>query len=158
LPDDGPIELIADRVQSNVRALEGALIRVVAYSSLTGRALSTELTAEVLAGLYPQPARASSTRTIADIQTAICEHFGITRAELLSAGRSARIAWPRQLAMYLARELTSESLPAIGREFGNRDHTTVMHACKRAGRRVADEPDARAAVENLCARLDMPAP
>ncbi|HEX3510714.1 MAG TPA: chromosomal replication initiator protein DnaA [Solirubrobacteraceae bacterium] len=158
LADEGPIELIADRVQSNVRALEGALIRIVAYSSLTGRSLSTELTAEVLAGLYPQPAHASSTRTIADVQAATCEHFGLTRSELLSAGRSARLAWPRQLAMYLARELTGESLPAIGREFGNRDHTTVMHACKRAGQRCAAEDDAREAVEKLRARLDSPAP
>jgi chromosomal replication initiator protein len=158
LPDEGPIELIADRVQSNVRALEGALIRVVAYGSLTGRPLSTELAAEVIAGLYPQPAGPLSTRTISDVQDATCQHFGITREELLSAGRSTRVTWPRQLAMYLARELTKESLPAIGREFGNRDHTTVMHACKRAGQRVAAEPDARAAVEKLCAQLELPLP
>jgi chromosomal replication initiator protein len=158
LPDERPLELIAERVQTNVRALEGALIRVVAYSSLTGRALSSELTAEVLAGLYPQPTRAQPTRTIADVQAATCAHFGITRAELLSAQRSARLAWPRQLAMYLARQLTGESLPAIGREFGGRDHTTVMHACKRAGKRVAEEPAARDAVEKLCAQLGLPTP
>jgi chromosomal replication initiator protein len=158
LPDERPLELIAERVQTNVRALEGALIRVVAYSSLTGRALSAELTAEVLAGLYPQPARSGATRTIADVQAATCTHFGITHAELLSAQRSARLAWPRQLAMYLARQLTGESLPAIGREFGGRDHTTVMHACKRAGKRVTEEPAAREAVEKLCEQLGLPVP
>jgi chromosomal replication initiator protein len=158
LPDERPLELIAERVQTNVRALEGALIRVVAYSSLTGRALSAELTAEVLAGLYPQTPVAHTTRTIADVQAATCTHFGITQAELLSAQRSARLAWPRQLAMYLSRQLTGESLPAIGREFGGRDHTTVMHACKRAGKRVAEEPAAREAVEKLCEQLGLPAP
>jgi chromosomal replication initiator protein len=158
LADDRPLWLIAERVASNVRALEGALIRVVAFSSLTGRPLTPELAEEVLAGLYPQPAHTFSTRTIADVQAAVCEQFGITSGELLSSGRTSRVAWPRQLAMYLARELTGASLPAIGREFGGRDHTTVMHACRRAGKRLADEPPAREAVEKLCERLGVPAP
>jgi chromosomal replication initiator protein len=158
LEDERPLWLIAERVASNVRALEGALIRVVAFGSLTGRPLTPELTDEVLSGLYPQAPRAFSTRSIADVQAAVCEQFGLTSSELLSPGRTTRIAWPRQLAMYLAREITGASLPAIGREFGGRDHTTVMHACKRAGQRLASEPDARQAVEKLCERLGVSAP
>ncbi|HMD57796.1 MAG TPA: chromosomal replication initiator protein DnaA [Solirubrobacteraceae bacterium] len=155
LHDERPLELIATRVQTNVRALEGALIRVVAYSSLTGRQITAELVEEVLTGLYPQP---RSERTIADVQAAACAHFGITADELLSPRRTPAIAWPRQLAMYLARELTDQSLPAIGREFGGRDHTTVMHACRRASERIATDTDARRAVENLCDRLGTPLP
>ena len=158
LEDERPLWMIAERVATNVRALEGALIRVVAFSSLTGRPLTPELTDEVLAGLYPQPAQKFSTRSIADVQAAVCDQFGITSKELLSPGRATRIAWPRQLAMYLAREVTGASLPAIGREFGGRDHTTVMHACRRAGQRLADEPGAREAVDSLCERLGVQAP
>ena len=153
LGDDGPLRLIAERIQTNVRALEGALIRVVAFSSLTGRPLTAELTREVLDGLYPHTSPAAATRTIADIQAATATLFGLSLDELLSSSRTARVAWPRQLAMYLSRELTAESLPAIGRSFGGRDHTTVLHACRRADRRISTDTDARAAVEKLCDAL-----
>ena len=112
-----------------MRALEGALIRIVAFSSLTGRPLTTELATEVLDGLYP--AQPAGRALCAEIQAAACQHFGLSAEELLSPSRTARIAWPRQVAMYLARELTDESLPAIGRHFGGRDHTTVLHALRR---------------------------
>lgn len=150
LADEHVLNTIAEHVQTNVRALEGALIRVVAFSSLTGRELTSELAQEVLASLYPQPvAPGIRKRTIAEIQTATCRHFQLSEDELVSPGRSSRIAWPRQLAMYLARELTDASLPAIGREFGGRDHTTVMHACKRASARLDSDDAAREAVEKL---------
>jgi chromosomal replication initiator protein len=155
LADDAALDVIAARVQSNVRALEGALIRVVAYGSLTGRAITAELAAEVLDTLYPSPrAPGRSRRTIADIQTVTCRHFGITAEELLSSARSPRVAWPRQVAMYLAREMTGASLPMIGREFGGRDHTTVLHACRRASARLSTDDDSREAVEKLCKTLD----
>jgi len=149
--DDTALAAIAEHVDSNVRALEGALIRVVAYSSLTGRPFTTELAREVLAGLYPRAPKpgARRPRTIAEIQQATCEHFGLTTAELLSTARSPRIAWPRQLAMYLSREITGASLPAIGREFGGRDHTTVLHACRRASERLASGDGSREAVDSL---------
>jgi chromosomal replication initiator protein len=156
--DDEALELIADRVRTNVRALEGALIRVVAFSSLTGRPLTAELAGEVLSSLYPAPTRSPTTRTIADIQAAACAHFGVSASELLSSSRRARVAWPRQLAMYLARELTDSSLPAIGREFGGRDHTTVMHACRRASERLGADADARQAVDKLCRQLGISPP
>ena len=136
---------IADRVTANVRALEGALIRVVAFGSLTGRPVTAELAAEVLDGLYPrraapgaQPAAAPIAR---GIQAAVCEAFGLTpRGARSPPSRAARVAWPRQVAMYLARELTGETLPAIGRAFGGRNHTTVMHACRRTAERMAQRP------------------
>jgi chromosomal replication initiator protein len=145
--DAGAIDLIAERVASNVRALEGALIRVVAYGSLTGREVSVGLAEEVLAGLYPsaRPQR----RTVEDIQQRTCEAFGVSMDQLLSSSRAAPVAWPRQVAMYLSRELTDQTLPAIGRAFGGRNHTTVMHACRRTAERIATDRDAYDAVRRL---------
>jgi chromosomal replication initiator protein len=151
LQDERALHVIAERIDSNVRALEGALIRVVAFSSLTGRALTAELAVEVLDKLYPRPAVGAQEEvgSIGEIQAAVGAHFGVSAQELLSSSRSARVAWPRQLAMYLARELTGESLPAIGRHFGGRDHTTVMYACRRAGARIDQDAAVRQAVEKL---------
>jgi len=158
LDDERALHAIAERIDSNVRALEGALIRVVAFSSLTGRALTGELAEEVLDTLYPRPSRVAGTgaSSIGQIQATVASHFGITPAELISASRSSRVAWPRQLAMYLARELTSESLPAIGRLFGGRDHTTVMHACRRTSARIDADVAVRQAVEKLRVALTTP--
>jgi chromosomal replication initiator protein len=160
LADEVALSVIAERIDTNVRALEGALIRVVAFSSLTGRPLTGELATEVLDGLYPatKTSRQSSARSIDEIQAAVAEHFSLSPEELLSTSRTARVAWPRQLAMYLARELTGESLPAIGRKFGGRDHTTVLHAWRRTAARIASDDDSRLAVEKLCERLGRQVP
>jgi chromosomal replication initiator protein len=88
-----------------------------------------------------------------DIQAAACEHFGVTLDELLSPARSPRLARPRQVAMYLARELTSESLPAIGRQFGGRDHTTVLYAWRRISGRLGVDGETRRAVDKLLGAL-----
>jgi chromosomal replication initiator protein len=152
LADSEALEVIARRVALNVRALEGALIRVVAYSSLTGRPLTCDLAQEVLDGLYPNTTPPA--HSLADIQLAACRQFGITSEELLSSSRAARVAWPRQVAMYLSRELTSESLPAIGRHFGGRDHTTVLHACRRTTERISADASSRAAVHKLLGALN----
>ncbi len=143
----GTLEVIAQRIPLDVRALEGALIRVVAFSSLTGRPLTAELAGEVLDGLYPHTS--SQARTLSEIQEAACRHFDLSPEELLSPSRAARVAWPRQVAMYLARELTDESLPAIGRHFGKRDHTTVMHAVRRAEQKILADSASRKAVDDL---------
>ncbi len=156
LVDESPLRLIAERVRDNVRAIEGALIRVVAYSSLTGRPLSADLTREVLDGLYPSSSQHPTRHgppSIRDITEAACERFGLTPDELLSTSRATRVSWPRQIAMYLARELTDESLPAIGRQFGGRDHTTVLHAHRRTAKRIAGDTDTRELVDNLLASL-----
>ncbi len=147
----GTLEVIARRIALNVRALEGALIRVVAFSSLTGRPLTSELASEVLDGLYPHTS--PRPRTLAEIQAAACRHFDISPQELLSPSRTTRVAWPRQVAMYLARELTDESLPAIGRHFGRRDHTTVIHAVRRTEQRIRTDTASRRAVDDLRSAL-----
>jgi chromosomal replication initiator protein len=153
---EGALEVIADRVASNVRALEGALIRIVAFSSLTGRPLTSELAKEVLDRLYPSlPSDGHcGSPSVEDIQVAACEHFGLSRKELLSPSRMPHVAWPRQVAMYLSRELTRESLPAIGRRFSGRNHTTVLHACRRTTARIAEDPGARDVVDKLRRSLD----
>lgn len=122
------MEFLAHKIASNVRELEGALNRVVAHAQLVGRAITLETTQEVLHDLL----KASDRRiTIEEIQKRVAEHFNIKLAEMSSARRSRQVARPRQIAMYLAKQLTSRSLPEIGRKFGGRDHTTVMHAVKK---------------------------
>ena len=122
------LEFLAHRITSNVRELEGALNRVLAYSNLVGRAITLEGTQEVLKDLL----RANDRRvTIEDIQKRVAEHYNIRLADMYSARRARAVARPRQVAMYLAKQLTSRSLPEIGRKFGGRDHTTVMHAVKK---------------------------
>ena len=149
--DPAAVDLIAEHVDSNIRALEGALIRVVAYGSLTGRPVTADLASEVLAGLYPGTRVHRS--SVRDIQEHTCEAFGLSMDELLSTSRAAPVAWPRQVAMYLARELTDQTLPAIGRAFGGRNHTTVMHACRRTAERMASDPEAYDTVRRLTAEL-----
>ena len=156
MSDLGVLTFIAQHVQTNVRALEGALIRVIAYSSLTGRALTTELADDVLSRLYPQAAtgtRRGAPPSTDTIQAAVCKRFEISLEELLSPSRSTRIALPRQIAMYLTRELTKESFPAIGRSFGGRDHSTALYACRQAKQRINDNEALKRTVENL--RIDL---
>jgi chromosomal replication initiator protein len=154
LADEGALEVIAHRIDANMRALEGALIRVVAFHSLTGRPIDGELAEEVLDGLYPSAgAKASVRPTVELIQAATCELFDITREELLSTRRSARVAWPRALAMYLAREHTDASLPAIGRAFGGRNHTTVLHAHRRTAEKLGSDREASDTVRALTERI-----
>jgi chromosomal replication initiator protein len=157
--DDGVLELIAQRVTDNVRSLEAALIRVVAYSSLTAAPITRALADDVLTQLYGRAAaaRAAGPPTVQRIQDVVADVFGLTREELLSPSRAARVAWPRQVAMYLSREHTHETLPAIGQHFGGRDHSTVLHACKRAANRIGTDPDAYDAVATITARLTDPA-
>ena len=156
LAEPDAIVPIAERVTTNVRALQGALIRVVAFHSLTGRPIDRSLVTHVLDGLYPDGV-ASGPRTVEEIQAATCERLGISPEALSSSDRSARVAWARQVAMYLSRELTDATLPAIGRAFGGRNHTTVLHACRRATERIARDADAHELVRSLTAALQGPA-
>jgi chromosomal replication initiator protein len=149
--DPAALELIAGRVDSNIRALEGALIRTVAFGSLTGRKVTAELAEEVLGGLYPD--LRPRARSIEEIQRRICQDFEIEMDDMLSHSRAAGLNWPRQLAMYLTRELTDETLPAIGRAFGGRNHTTVLHACKRTAARIAEDRDAFETMRRLSGEL-----
>src|SRR3954454_1477396 len=151
LEDEGALLRIGERIGDNVRTLEGALIRVVAFGSLTGRPVDRDLVDEVLDGLYPLARPVP--RSVADVKTAVAETFGISEDEMCSPSRKAEVAWPRQVAMYLARELTDASLPAIGKAFGGRNHATVLHACKRTAERIAGDRVAFDAVENVSERL-----
>ena len=122
------LEFLAHKITSNVRELEGALNRVAAHTQLVGRELTLETTQDVLHDLL----RANDRRvTIEEIQKRVAEHFNIRVSDMHSARRARSVARPRQVAMYLAKQLTSRSLPEIGRKFGGRDHTTVMHAVKK---------------------------
>jgi chromosomal replication initiator protein len=129
--DDMPkevTEFLARKIVSNVRELEGALNRVTAYSDLVGRPVTLEMAQEVLQDLIRSNDRRVS---ISEIQRHVAEYFNVRLSDLLSARRARAVARPRQVAMYLAKHLTSRSLPEIGRKFGGRDHTTVMHAVRR---------------------------
>jgi len=122
------LEFLAHKISSNVRELEGALRRVIAHATLIGRDITLETTQEVLHDLL----RASDRRiTIEDIQKRVAEHFNIRLIDMSSPRRARAVARPRQVAMYLAKQLTSRSLPEIGRKFGGRDHTTVIHAVRK---------------------------
>jgi len=122
------LEFLAHKIVSNVRELEGGLNRVVAYSDLVGRPVSLEMAQDVLSDLL----RANERRiTIDDIQRRVAEYYNLRLADLLSARRARVVARPRQVAMYLSKQLTTRSLPEIGRKFGGRDHTTVMHAVRK---------------------------
>ena len=124
----GVLEFLAHRIVSNVRELEGALKRVVAYASLVGRPITTEMTQEVLRDLLRSNDRKI---TIEEIQRRVAEYYNVRLADMLSARRARAVARPRQGAMYLSKQLTTRSLPEIGRKFGGRDHTTVIHAVRK---------------------------
>jgi chromosomal replication initiator protein len=119
---------IAKRIRSNVRELEGALKRVIANSRFTGHAITLEFTREALKDLLSLQAKLV---TIENIQKTVADYYKVRMADLLSKRRNRSVARPRQVAMALAKELTNHSLPEIGDAFGGRDHTTVLHACKR---------------------------
>ncbi|MCO5085479.1 MAG: chromosomal replication initiator protein DnaA [Methylobacteriaceae bacterium] len=144
------LSFIAERVTTNVRALEGALTRVLSHASISNRPANVELASEVLQDLYPP---GDGLVSIEAIQREVAMHFSVTIEELKGQKRTRHIVTPRQVAMYLCRELTESSLPAIGRAFGNRDHTTVMYAVQKVANQMADEGDILSAVETLTARL-----
>jgi len=146
VPDE-VAEFIAQRIQSNIRELEGALVRVVAYANLTRSPITVDLASEILKELLP--AAAAKPVTIASLQKIVAEHFDIRVEEMRAKRRTKGVAFPRQVAMYLARELTDASLPRIGEEFGGRDHTTVMHACDRVKAAIAQDPQFAARLKRL---------
>jgi chromosomal replication initiator protein len=143
---DKVMEFLAHKIASNVRELEGALNRIVAHAQLVGRTISLEMTQEVLSDLL----RASERRiTIDEIQKKVAEHYNVRVADMHSARRARAVARPRQVAMYLAKQLTPRSLPEIGRKFGGRDHTTVIHAVRKIEELSAYDASFREDVELL---------
>ncbi len=125
---DGVLEFLAHRISTNVRVLEGALTRLFAFASLVGREITMELTQDCLSDVL----RASERKvSVEEIQRRVAEHYNIRLSDMIGPKRVRNFARPRQVAMYLCKQLTSRSLPEIGRRFGGRDHTTVMHGVKR---------------------------
>ena len=155
--DSQHLELIARRVQSNIRELEGALTRVLAYSDLSSQPLSADLIEIALADLLPRPGALTADRIIA----AVAEHFGLDEAALLGRNRARDVALPRQVAMYLIREETRASLPKIGEVLGGRDHTTVMYGCDKINGQLETDDGLRRHVaairEALYSRVRHPA-
>jgi chromosomal replication initiator protein len=125
---DGVLEFLAHRISTNVRVLEGALTRLFAFASLVGREITLELTHDCLADIL----RASDRKiTVEEIQRKVSDHYNIRLSDMIGPKRLRSYARPRQVAMYLAKTLTNRSLPEIGRRFGGRDHTTIMHGVRR---------------------------
>jgi chromosomal replication initiator protein len=148
---DPVLTFIASRISTNIRELEGALTRVVAFSSLTGRPITAELAQDVLQDVFPQGDSAQV--SIDRIQDIVSERFGLSKNQLCGDKRSQNIVYPRQVAMYLSRELTDSSLPKIGREFGGRDHTTVIHATSKIARLIKEDRSVYNLVQELTARI-----
>lgn len=149
--DESILTFLSERIRSNVRRLEGALMRVATYASLAGESVSVEKIEPLLRDLLHE--EASKQVSVDAIQKAVAEHFDVRLADMTSRRRPASIAFPRQIAMYLSRTLTKGSLIEIGEAFGGRDHGTVIHACKKVAERVRTEPSVRDAVSRLESRL-----
>src|SRR2546425_1313032 len=146
LPDE-IINFLANKIRTNIRRLEGALIRVASYASLTGKRLTLEVVEGLLREVLHEEGRFSI--NIELIQKKVAEHFDIRLADMTSKRRPENIAFPRQVAMFLARQLTESSLNTIGEAFGGRDHGTVLHACRLVKDRMEIDPNVRQAVHYL---------
>jgi chromosomal replication initiator protein len=141
------LAFLAQRVRTNVRRLEGALMRVASYPSLSGREISREMVEQLLRDILREEVK--TTVTIDQIQKKVAEHFDVRLADMTGKRRTANIAFPRQVAMYLARRHTKASLNEIGETFGGRDHGTVLHACKTVSVRMKKEDQVRQAIVRL---------
>ncbi|MBN2883639.1 MAG: chromosomal replication initiator protein DnaA [Clostridia bacterium] len=145
-------EYIANNFQSNIRNLQGALTRVIAYASLTGNSITLEMTQDVLRDIIAR--NNINNITIPYIIDAVAKHYHISSKELISKKRNREIAFPRQIAMYLCRKHTSSSLPQIGREFGGRDHTTVLHSCDKINTLLRDDISVNSTIEEISRRFE----
>lgn len=151
--DESVLHFLAEKIRTNVRRLEGALMRVATYASLAGESVTVEKVEHLLRDLLRE--EGSRQVSIDSIQKAVAEHFDVRLADMTSRRRPASIAFPRQVAMYLSRSLTKGSLMEIGEAFGGRDHGTVIHACKKVSEKIDDEPglkESLARIESLLRR------
>jgi chromosomal replication initiator protein len=144
---DDVIQFLAQRIRSNIRRLEGAMIRVASYASLTGKALTVEVVEGLLREVLHEEGRHAVSIDL--IQRRVAEHFDLRLADMTSKRRPENIAFPRQIAMYLARQLTESSLNTIGEAFGGRDHGTVLHACRLVKDRMEIDSGVRQVVQYL---------
>jgi chromosomal replication initiator protein len=149
LPSEVALFLAAN-IKTNIRELEGSLIRLGAFSSLTGQAVTIDLAKKVLRDTINERKRFI---TIEEIQKTVADRFHMKTADMRAKNRAKNVAYPRQIAMHLCRELTELSFPEIGRHFGGRDHTTVIHACKQVERMKEHEPSVKQLLEGLIQQL-----
>ena len=149
--EDKVLEFLANRIRTNVRRLEGGLMRVASFASLSGKALTQEVIEHLLKDILQEEGRHSI--TIEQIQRRVAEHFDVRLADMTSKRRPANIAFPRQVAMYLARMLTKASLNEIGDAFGGRDHGTVLHACKLVKKRMSEQDKIRQTISFIDSSL-----
>jgi chromosomal replication initiator protein len=149
LPDSVAL-FIAGKIKSNIRELEGALVRLVAYSSLTGSPINLSLAQETLKGIIDED---NKNITIELIQKVVADHYGLRVSDLKSKNNSRSIAVPRQVAMYLCKRLTKASLPEIGREFGGKHHTTVLHSCNKINELYERKEDFHRIINSLISRF-----
>lgn len=152
IPDD-VIYYVANKVDTNIRELEGALVRLVAYSSLINRDYSVDLAAEALKDVVSE--NKVKTITIPDIQRTVGEYFNLRIEDFKAKKRTKSVAYPRQIAMYLSRELTDSSLPKIGGEFGGRDHTTVIHAHDKIHKELESDVSLQQTIEMLKEKIQL---
>ena len=141
---------IATKISTNIRELEGALIRVVAYASLTNDQINISLAEEALKDMVPNRQRPI---TVSLIQKKVADYFELKSEDFKAKKRNRSISFPRQIAMYLSRELTDSSLPKIGEDFGGRDHTTVIHACMKITQEIKSDPNLEATVKEIILRI-----
>ncbi len=146
------LDYIANYIQSNIRELEGALIRLVAYASVNNRALTMATATEALKDILPPPRPKKI--TIETIQKAVSSHYGVEMNDLLSKKRNKQIVVPRQVAMYLCRKLTDASYPQIGDQFGGKDHTTVIHANDKLENELKVDQELASTIDLLCRKID----
>jgi len=151
LPND-VLVYVATKIKSNIRELEGALIRIVAFASLTNKDITIELASEALKDIISS--KQSRQVTIEIIQEVVSNYYSLSMEEFKSARRTRNVAFPRQIAMYLCRKLTDMSLPKIGEEFGGRDHTTVIHACEKISNGLKTDEALETAVAELNKRIN----
>lgn len=149
--DESVLTFLAEKIRTNVRRLEGALMRVATYASLAGESVTVEKVEHLLKDLIRE--EASRQVSIDAIQKAVAEHYDVRLADMTSRRRPASIAFPRQIAMYLSRSLTKGSLMEIGEAFGGRDHGTVIHACKKVGEKIDDEPGLKESIARIESQL-----
>jgi chromosomal replication initiator protein len=138
---------LATKIKSNIRELEGSLIRLAAYASFTGSVITIDLTKEVLKDILKESE--SKIVSVDLIQKVVAQYFNLKPSDMKAKRRTDAIAFPRQIAMYLTRELTELSLPEIGEYFGGRDHTTVMYACEKISKKIKEDENFNQVINNV---------